>query len=263
MRVTASCATTARFVFLTDATSASSSSGCSVRGSITSTEMPSSSAACFAASSERCTSGPIAITVTSVPSRIVRALPSGIGSISVRHLALDRVEQPVLEEDDRVVVVDRRPEQAAHVLGRRREHDLQARDVHEPRLELLRVLRARRPAGAALRADRQRHLDLAARHVAVLRRLVDDLLERERQEVLVHDLDDRAHARHRRADARADDRHLGDRRVAHALRAELVEQALRDGHRAAHLGDVLAHDEDVVVARASRARARRAPLRGR
>ncbi len=165
----------------------------------------------------------------------------------VRHLALDRVEQPVLEEDHGVVVVDRRPEQAAHVLGGRRVGDLEPRHVHEPRLELLRVLRARRPAGTALRADRQRHLDLAARHVAVLGRLVDDLLERERQEVLVHDLDDRAHARHRRADARADDRHLGDRRVAHALRAELVEQPLRDAHRAAHLGDVLAHDEDVVV----------------
>ena len=81
MRVTASCATTTRFVFFTDATSASSSSGCSVRGSITSTEMPSSSAA-SAASSERCTSGPVAITVTSVPSRTVRALPSGIGSSS-------------------------------------------------------------------------------------------------------------------------------------------------------------------------------------
>ena len=165
----------------------------------------------------------------------------------VRHVAFHRVEQPVLEEDDRVVVVDRRPEQAAHVLGGRRIGNLEAWDMDEPRLELLRVLRARRPAGAALGADRQRHLDLAARHVAVLRRLVDDLLERERQEVLVHDLDDRTHACHRGADARADDRHFGDRRVAHALWPEFVEEALRDAHRAAHLGDVLAHDEDVVV----------------
>ena len=70
------------------------------------------------------------------------------------HLALDRVERPVLEEDDRVVVVDRRPEEAADVLGRRREDDLEPGHVDEPRLELLRVLRARRPARAALRADR-------------------------------------------------------------------------------------------------------------
>ena len=79
MRVTASCATTARFVFCTDSTRPASSSGCSVRGSTTSTEMPSSAAA-SAALSERCTSGPVAITVTSVPSRTTRALPSGIGS---------------------------------------------------------------------------------------------------------------------------------------------------------------------------------------
>jgi hypothetical protein len=119
--------------------------------------------------------------------------------------------------------------------------------VDEPRLELLRVLRARAPAGAALCPHRQRNLELAARHVAVLGRLVDDLLGRQRQEVLVHHLDDRPHPLHRRADARADERHLRDRGVAHPRRPELREHALRHAHRAAHLGDVLAHDEDVVV----------------
>ena len=173
----------------------------------------------------------------------------------VRHGPFQRVEQPVLEEDDGVVVVDRAPEEPAHVLGRRRVDDLEAGHVHEPGLELLRVLRARAPAGAALGADRQRHLHLAAGHRPVLRRLVDELLHREGQEVLVHDLDDRAHALHRGADAGADDRHLGDRCVADALGPELGEHALRDAHRAAHLGDVLAHDEDVVVG-AHRARER-------
>ena len=33
----------------------------------------------------------------------------------LRHVLLERVERPVLEEDDGVVVVDRRPEQAADV----------------------------------------------------------------------------------------------------------------------------------------------------
>src|SRR5712691_2393375 len=130
---------------------------------------------------------------------------------------LDPVQRAVLEEDDGIVVVDRRPEQSAHVGRRRREHHLQPRDVHEPRLELLRVLRARAPACAALRADRQRHFQLPAGHVAVLRGLVDDLLGRERQEVLVHHFDDGAHALHRRADAGADQRHLRDRRVADSL----------------------------------------------
>src|SRR5919198_1167435 len=80
----------------------------------------------------------------------------------VRHLLLDPVQRPVLEEDDWVVVVDRGVEEAAHVGGRRREDDLQPGDVDEPGLELLRVLGSRRPARAALRAHRQRHLQLAA-----------------------------------------------------------------------------------------------------
>ena len=68
-------------VFFTDSTMARSSSGWSVRGSSTSTEMP-SSAASSAAYSASCTSRPMATTVTSLPSRWRRALPSGIGSSS-------------------------------------------------------------------------------------------------------------------------------------------------------------------------------------
>ncbi len=52
---------------------------------------------------------------------------------------------------------------------------------------------------------------------------------------------------HRGADARADDRVLRDRRVAHALLAELLEQALRHLERALEDADVLAHDEDALV----------------
>jgi hypothetical protein len=81
----------------------------------------------------------------------------------------------------------------------------------------------------------------------MLRRLAHDLLHRQRREVLVHDLDDRPHTGDRGADARTDDGHLGDRRVADALGPELLQHPLRHAHRAAHLGDVLAHDEDVVV----------------
>ena len=68
-------------VFFTEAMRASSSSGCSVRGSKTSTEIP-CSAACSAALSDSCTSRPVATTVTSSPSRWIRALPISSGSIS-------------------------------------------------------------------------------------------------------------------------------------------------------------------------------------
>ena len=77
--MTASWAVTQRFVFCTERMIASSSSGSSVRGSSTSTEIPSASA-CSAACSASGTIRPIAITVTSVPSRMMRALPNGIGS---------------------------------------------------------------------------------------------------------------------------------------------------------------------------------------
>src|SRR4029453_15058962 len=60
----------------------------------------------------------------------------------VRHALLDPVQRAVLEEDDRIVVVDRAVEESADVRGRRRDDDLEPGDVHEPGLELLRVLRA-------------------------------------------------------------------------------------------------------------------------
>src|SRR5439155_26452826 len=81
IRVTASCATTQRFVFFTEPTIAFSSSGCSVRGSTTSTETPCCSASSAAASASW-TSLPVATTVTSSPWRCTRAWPIGIGSIS-------------------------------------------------------------------------------------------------------------------------------------------------------------------------------------
>jgi hypothetical protein len=77
----ASWAVTQRFVFLTESTIACSSSGWSVRGSTISTEIPSFSAS-VAAAAASWTSRPVATTVTSSPSRWMRALPSGIGSIS-------------------------------------------------------------------------------------------------------------------------------------------------------------------------------------
>ena len=78
--------------------------------------------------------------------------------------------------------------------------------------------------------------------------MVDDLVHRQQREVDRHQLDDRAQAGHRRADAHADDRVLGDRRVAHALLAELLEQPGGDLEGAVEDADVLAHQEHVLVA---------------
>ena len=88
------------------------------------------------------------------------------------------------------------------MVGVRRRDDLEARDVDEVALRALAVLSAaqRRADG---RAHHHRHRQLPARHVAQLRRLVDELVHALEQEVGVLHVGDRAHPEHGRADRRA------------------------------------------------------------
>ena len=69
-------------------------------------------------------------------------------------------------------------------------------------------------AGAGRHADNQRHGELAARHMRDRRGVVDDLVERQQAEIDRHDLDDRPHAGHRRADARRRRRRLSESGVS-------------------------------------------------
>ena len=78
--------------------------------------------------------------------------------------------------------------------------------------------------------------------------LVDDLVEAGREEVRERDLDDRPQPRHRHPDRGADEAELAGRRVDHAVRAELPEQAPRLGEDPARTTDVLPHQERVRVA---------------
>ena len=91
--------------------------------------------------------------------------------------------------------------QQAVGVGRRRRHDDgQAGDVREQRLEALRVLA---PASAPAPIVRTTiAIWRAAGHERQLRRLVEQLVEAHAEEVEVHQLDDGAHAGHRRADAK-------------------------------------------------------------
>jgi hypothetical protein len=81
-----------------------------------------------------------------------------------------------------------------------------------------------------------------------LRGLVDDHVHRQGGEVGEHDLHHRPAAEERRSDRSPDNRLLGDRRVEHALRAEAPMEALRDTEHAPGLADVLADQEDLLVA---------------
>ena len=85
-------------------------------------------------------------------------------------------------------------------------------------------------------------------HVANLRGVVCDLVERDAEEVHEHELGDRTHARQRRAERGADDRRFGDRGVAHTVGAVLGGQSERHLEDAAgRIGDVFAEQDDPVV----------------
>ena len=166
----------------------------------------------------------------------------GIG----RDLLATEVERLVLDIDHGVGIGDGRPEQAGGVGGGARHDHLQPWYVRQPCLEALGVLRGASLTRAALGAQDQRHRELAARHEVRLRRLVDELVERKREEVDEHDLDHRAQPRLRGADGDAGDRGLGDRRVADALWAELLHEAVRAAPRPA-FRDVLPEHEHARV----------------
>ena len=133
-------------------------------------------------------------------------------------------------------------EQRGGVGSRARHHHLQPWHVCQPGLEALGVLCSAALARAALGAQDEWHRELAARHEVRLRRLVHELVERERQEVDEHDLDHGPQSRLRCADGNAADSRLGDRRVADALRAELLDEPLRGAPRSA-FRDVLTEHE--------------------
>jgi hypothetical protein len=99
-----------------------------------------------------------------------------------------------MEVADRVVVADRGRHQALGVRRRRGQRDLQPGTPTNIAVDRAGVLTG--PAGgeAVAGLEHERHLDLAAAHVAKARRLVDDLVHRDQHELGHVQLDDRAQA---------------------------------------------------------------------
>src|ERR1700741_1380756 len=77
---------------------------------------------------------------------------------------------------------------------------------------------------------------------------MNDLLYGRRDEISKLNFRDRAQPHHRRADRSGDDDALSKRRVENALFAEFVEQAVGYFENAAGKPDILAKDEDALVA---------------
>ena len=158
------------------------------------------------------------------------------------------VENFVFQEDHRIGIADRGLEQALGVGGIRGRDHPQTGNVREPRRIILAVLGGDARGGTVRSAEHDRAAHLAARHIERLGRRIDDLVDRLHGEVEGHELDDRLQAGERRADAQAGKAVLGDRRVDHALVAELLQQSLRDLVGALIFGDLLAHHEHILVA---------------
>ena len=170
------------------------------------------------------------------------------GVIFLRHRALQPVHHLVFEKHHRVVVADGRFQQALGVVGRRRHHHLQSGNVAEPGVQRLRMLRGRAARGAQRGSHHQRRFPLAARHVMNLGGLVHHLVHGEPDEIAEHDVDHRTHAGHRGAHGNAGEAGFRNRRVEHALGAELFHQAGEHFERMARFGDVFAQNEDARIA---------------
>ena len=127
----------------------------------------------------------------------------------------------MLEEDHRIVVPYGLNQETLGLVWGRRQHDLEARDVGEQRIEALAVLRGCAKASAVHRAYDQGRDRFAAEHVTELRRLIEDLVEAHPHEVDEHELGHWPEAGRGCARRRSDERAFGDRGVEYALGAEL------------------------------------------
>ena len=156
------------------------------------------------------------------------------------------VEKPVLDADHRAgMAIDDRGIHVEDRLAGRRHHHGQSRIVREGRLRALRMLRPLPPAAADDDADQHRTAHQPAKHVAVLRGQVDDLVHRQEGEVGADVRGDRIVADQRRADCHAGHALFHQRHVEHAGRAVLLGQSRRRAEDAFEVVDPLPHDEGI------------------
>jgi hypothetical protein len=109
------------------------------------------------------------------------------------------------------------------------------------------MLRTRAQAAAMRRAQHHRHAALTAKHEVGLGRLVDQRIHRQRHEIHEHDFNYGLEAAERGANGGGNDRGFGNRRIAHALRAESIQQAAGGLERAAGTGNILSQQYDARI----------------
>ncbi len=151
-----------------------------------------------------------------------------------RRRGLALVQQPVLDEDHRVVGVDGDPQQPVGVRDRERASPRSARGYGPAA-----------PPGSASAGCRRtgrtpNWVRITSGRVTAppvmkpqLGRLVHDLVQADAEEVQVHQLDDRAQPGHGGADRQAHHRRFRDRRVQHPVRATVRQAPGEPEHVAA------------------------------
>src|SRR5216684_6225951 len=154
----------------------------------------------------------------------------------------------MLEENHGVVLTDTRLQQPLRISRCGRNHDAQPGAMQEIGFEALAMLCTELMACALRCAYNHRHLGVAAEHVMNLGGVVDDLIDREQAEIDRHQLDNWLEPAHRGADSGADYREFRNRRVTDALFAVDSKQPVGDLECAAEVTDLLAHDEDALIA---------------
>ena len=118
----------------------------------------------------------------------------------------------------------------------------------EPRVQRLRMLRARPASRAQSRSHHHRNSPRAARHVMDLRRLVHHLVHRESNEIAKHNVDHGPQSRHRGAHRDTREARFRNRCVQHPLSSEFLDQSRKHLKGRARLGHVFAENADSRVA---------------
>src|SRR5579871_1646333 len=124
----------------------------------------------------------------------------------------------MLNEQHGAGLRQQRAQCSSRVMNERASDDAQMRHAKEVLLQALAVRRAVAAAATRGSADDHGTRYLAVVHRLILRDVVDDLIEAERQKVAEHDLHDRAVARQGEPGGDAYDSSLTDRRGPHPAR---------------------------------------------
>src|ERR1700688_3774261 len=165
----------------------------------------------------------------------------GFGLVAVEGT----VVQPLrLEEYHRIIVLDRRDQQALGIVWIRGHHDFEAAHMSEYSLRTLRMRLTAANTAAARRPNGDRREKIAGTAVADAGQFAANLVKARIDVVRELNLGDRPQSIHAHADGARHDAALGNGCVEHTMLAILALQSFGGAEHAAEIADVLAHQHN-------------------